>query len=350
MPLQSRMPSATTDTMTVLVTGAAGFIGFHTARRLLADGETIVGIDNFHAYYDVALKESRWSILKESEQFRGERLDIADRAGLETLFDEIKPSRVVHVAAQAGVRHGVDHPHDYANANLVGMLNVLEGCRQCHVEHLVYASTSSVYGANQAMPFSEHHGAAHPVSLYAATKRANEAMAHAYAHLYDFPATGLRFFTVYGPWGRPDMALFKFTKAILAGEPIPVFNDGKLARDFTYIDDVVEGVVRVLASPATKNKNWKYSQSDPATSGVAPHQLFNIGCGNPVKLMDFIATLEDALGQKAIIDYQPMQPGDVEQTWCDVTELEKAVGYRPAVDLKEGVASFVDWYRDFYKT
>ncbi|NKB45930.1 MAG: NAD-dependent epimerase/dehydratase family protein, partial [Alphaproteobacteria bacterium] len=200
------------------------------------------------------------------------------------------------------------------------------------------------------MPFSVHHNVDHPVSLYAASKKANELMAHSYSHLYGLPTTGLRFFTVYGPWGRPDMALFKFTKAILAGEPIPVFNDGKLARDFTYIDDVVEGVVRVLASPATKNKNWKYSQSDPATSGVAPHQLFNIGCGNPVKLMDFIATLEDALGQKAIIDYQPMQPGDVEQTWCDVTELEKAVGYRPAVDLKEGVASFVDWYRDFYKT
>lgn len=335
--------------MTVLVTGAAGFIGFHTARRLLADGETVVGIDNFNAYCDTKLKEARWSILDESDRFQGERLNIADRAQLDAFFKDTKPIRVVHLAAQAGVRHGVDHPHDYADANLVGMLNVLEGCRQSQVEHLVYASTSSVYGGNPAMPFSEHHGAAHQVSLYAATKRANEAMAHAYAHLYDFPATGLRFFTVYGPWGRPDMALFKFTKAILAGDAIPVFNDGKLARDFTYIDDVVEGLVRVLSAPAEKNKEWTYSQADPASSGVAPHRLFNIGCGNPVKLMDFIATLEEALGKKALIDYQPMQPGDVEQTWCDVTELEKAVGYRPAVDLKDGIATFVDWYRDFYK-
>ena len=334
--------------MTVLVTGAAGFIGFHTARRLLADGETVVGIDNFNAYYDTELKESRWSILAESDRFQGERLNIADRAELEAFFNNIKPTRVVHLAAQAGVRHGVDHPHEYADANLVGMLNVLEGCRQCQVEHLVYASTSSVYGANQAMPFSEHHGAAHPVSLYAATKRANEAMAHAYAHLYGFPATGLRFFTVYGPWGRPDMALFMFTKAILAGEPIPVFNDGKLARDFTFIDDIVEGLVRVLATPATKNEAWAYSQADPASSGVAPHRLFNIGCGNPVKLMDFIAMLEDALGKKAIIDFQPMQPGDVQATYADIDASRRDLGFEPRIPIDEGIPKFVDWYREFH--
>ena len=335
--------------MTVLVTGAAGFIGFHTARRLLADGETVVGIDNFNAYYDTELKESRWSILAESDRFQGERLNIADRAELEAFFNNIKPTRVVHLAAQAGVRHGVDHPHEYADANLVGMLNVLEGCRQCQVEHLVYASTSSVYGANQAMPFSEHHGAAHPVSLYAATKRANEAMAHAYAHLYGFPATGLRFFTVYGPWGRPDMALFMFTKAILAGEPIPVFNDGKLARDFTFIDDIVEGLVRVLATPATKNEAWAYSQADPASSGVAPHRLFNIGCGNPVKLMDFIAMMEDALGKKAIIDFQPMQPGDVKASFADIDAIRRDLGFEPTTPIDVGIPKFVTWFKEYEK-
>lgn len=334
--------------MTVLVTGAAGFIGFHTALRLLAGGQSVVGLDNFNAYYDTALKEARWSKLEEHERFQGVRSDIADRPGVETLFKEIKPSHVVHLAAQAGVRHGVDHPHDYADANLVGMLNILEGCRQSSIEHFVYASSSSVYGANTAMPFSEHHGTAHPVSLYAATKQANESMAHAYAHLYSIPTTGLRFFTVYGPWGRPDMALFKFTKAIIAGEPIPVFNNGTLARDFTYIDDIVEGVARVLAQPAEKNARWSGAPADPATSGVAPHRLFNIGCGTPVKVMDFVAILENTLGTKAEIDLQPMQAGDVQQTWCDVTELEAAVGYRPTVSLEDGVGLFVEWYRDFY--
>jgi len=336
--------------MTVLVTGAAGFIGFHTAQRLLADGYTVVGLDNFNSYYDPSLKDARWAILSESEQFQGVRLDIADRSNLDALFKDIKPTQVIHLAAQAGVRHGVDHPHDYADANLIGMLNVLEGCRHSHVDHLVYASSSSVYGANSAMPFSEHHNAAHPVSLYAATKQANESMAHAYAHLYKFPATGLRFFTVYGPWGRPDMALFMFTKAILAGDPIPVFNDGNLARDFTYIDDIVEGIVRVLTRPATSNPSWTGAPADPATSRVAPHSVFNIGCGNPVKLMDFIATLEKTLDRKAIVNFQPMQAGDVEQTWCDVTALEAACGYRPAISIEEGVASFVDWYRTFYNT
>ena len=334
--------------MNVLVTGAAGFIGFHTAQRLLSDGYSVVGLDNFNSYYDPDLKDARWKILSKSGQFQGVRMDIVDRTNLDALFKDIKPTQVVHLAAQAGVRHSVSHPHDYADANLIGMLNILEGCRHSQVDHLVYASSSSIYGANTAMPFSEHHSAAHPISLYAATKQANESMAHAYAHLYKFPATGLRFFTVYGPWGRPDMALFMFTKAILAGEPIPVFNDGNLARDFTYIDDIVEGVVRVLTRPAAQNPAWVGAPADPATSGVAPHNVFNIGCGNPVKLMDFISILEKALDRKAIVNFQPMQAGDVEQTWCDVTALEAAVGYRPAVSIEEGVSSFVDWYRAFY--
>ncbi len=335
--------------MTVLVSGAAGFIGFHTIQRLLADGMTVVGLDNFNAYYDPALKEARWDLLSKSEHFKGLRVDISDRQAVERLFADLKPSKVVHLAAQAGVRHGIDHPYDYADANLVGMLNILEGCRHSKIDHLVYASSSSVYGANGDLPFSEHHGTAHPISLYAATKQANESLAHAYAHLYRFPATGLRFFTVYGPWGRPDMALFKFTKAILSGEPIPVFNDGNLARDFTYVDDIVEGLLRVLGQPAEVDHAWVNAPADPANSGVAPHRLFNIGKGSPVKLMDFIATLETALDRKAKIDFKPMQPGDVEQTWCDVSELEKAVGYTPTVSLKDGVANFVAWYKDFYR-
>jgi UDP-glucuronate 4-epimerase len=336
--------------MTILVTGAAGFIGFHTARRLMADGAAVAGIDNFNSYYDPALKEARWSELEAAGGFTGVRVDIADRAGMEKIFAEVKPARVVHLAAQAGVRHGVAHPHDYAGSNLTGMLNVLEGCRAAKVEHLVYASTSSVYGANGAMPFSEHHGTAHQLSLYAATKRAGEAMAHSYAHLYGIPSTGLRFFTVYGPWGRPDMALFKFTAAMLNGEPIPVFNNGEMARDFTYIDDIVEGVVRVLAAPPDANSKWMADEMDPATSGAAPHRLFNIGRGAPVKLMDFIAVLEKELGLTAEKDFQTMQPGDVEKTWCDVSELDAAVGYRPSVSIEDGVAKFVAWYRDFYKT
>lgn len=343
--MQSGEVSSTTGDMTVLLTGAAGFIGFHTAQRLLADGGTVIGVDNFNDYYDPALKEARWTKLQDSNSFDGVRLNIADRDGMVELFREKKPDRVIHLAAQAGVRHGFDHPHDYADANLVGMLNILEGCRAAGVAHLVYASSSSVYGANKAMPFSEHYGTAHPVSLYAATKQANEAMAHAYAHLYKFPATGLRFFTVYGPWGRPDMALFKFTKAILSGDPVPVLNDGKMARDFTYVDDIVEGIVRVLSKPPAPDDTWN---NDPATSGIAPHRLFNIGRGEPVKLMDFISVLEEALGKKAEIDLQPLQPGDVEQTWCDVSELDRAIGYRPKVSLQDGVAAFVSWYRDFY--
>lgn len=335
--------------MTVLVTGAAGFIGFHTAQRLLADGAHIIGLDNFNSYYDPALKDARWALLEKSKNFKGLRLDVGDRDGIATLFREQEPQQVIHLAAQAGVRHGFNHPHDYVDANLVGMVNILEGCRAADVDHLVYASSSSVYGANGALPFSEHHGSAHPISLYAATKLANEAMAHAYAHLFTFPATGLRLFTVYGPWGRPDMALFKFTKAILAGDPIAVFNDGNLARDFTHVDDIVEGLVRVLAKPPAPGEVRKAGYADPAVSGVAPHRLFNIGRGEPVKLMAFIAILEETLGRKAEIDFQPMQPGDVEQTWCDVSELERAVGYRPRVSIEDGVSTFVSWYRDFYK-
>ncbi len=334
--------------MTVLVTGAAGFIGFHTTKRLLTDGESVIGVDNFNAYYDRSLKDARWAQLSEVENFNGLRLDIAERNAVASLFQSQHFDRVIHLAAQAGVRHGIEHPHDYADANLVGMLNILEGCRRAQVTHLVYASTSSVYGANGAMPFSEHHGTAHPVSLYAATKLANEAMAHAYAHLFKMPATGLRFFTVYGPWGRPDMALFKFTKAILAGKPIPVFNEGNLARDFTYIDDIVEGVVRVAKHPPTIDAAWSADAPDPASSGVAPHRVFNIGRGEPVKLMDFVSTLEKALERKADIKFLPMQPGDVEETWCDVSELDRAVGYRPHVSLRDGIAAFVSWYRDYY--
>ena len=334
--------------MTVLVTGAAGFIGFHTAKRLLADGDSVVGIDNFNTYYDRSLKDARWAQLSDSKNFAGQRLDITDREAVEALFNSQKIDQVIHLAAQAGVRFGVEHPHEYADANLVGMLNILEGCRHANIGHLVYASTSSVYGANGAMPFSEHHGSAHPVSLYAATKLANEAMAHAYAHLYKIPTTGLRFFTVYGPWGRPDMALFKFTKAILAGNAIPVFNEGNLARDFTYIDDIIEGVVRVARHPPTIDASWSAATPDPASSGVAPHRLFNIGRGEPVKLMDFVSTLEEALERKADIKFLPMQPGDVEETWCDVSELDRAVGYRPQVSLRDGIASFVSWYRDYY--
>ena len=334
--------------MTVLVTGAAGFIGFHTARRLLTDGESVIGVDNFNAYYDRSLKDARWSQLTGDENFTGLHLDIGDRDAVASLFESHHIDQVIHLAAQAGVRHGVEHPHDYADTNLVGMLNILEGCRHATVSHLVYASTSSVYGANGAMPFSEHHGTAHPVSLYASTKLANEAMAHAYAHLYRIPATGLRFFTVYGPWGRPDMALFKFTKAILSGNPIPVFNDGNLARDFTYIDDIVEGIVRVTHHPPTIDVAWSTETPDPASSGVAPHRLFNIGRGEPVKLMDFVSTLEEALERKAEVKFLPMQPGDVEETWCDVSELDRAVGYRPQVSLQDGIAAFVSWYRDHY--
>jgi UDP-glucuronate 4-epimerase len=332
----------------IFVTGAAGFIGFHVSKRLLERGEKIAGIDNLNDYYDPALKHARLDILRKFERFTFVRADIADRAAIEELFARHKPRRVVHLAAQAGVRYSLTNPHAYTESNITGFLNILEGCRHHGVEHLVYASSSSVYGANTKQPFSEHHNIDHPVSLYAATKKANELMAHTYAHLFGVASTGLRFFTVYGPWGRPDMALFRFTRGILAGEPIPVFNEGKMIRDFTYIDDIVEGVVRVLDQRAEPDPAWNGDAPDPARS-YAPYRVFNIGNNKPVLLLDYIAALEEALGRKATLDLLPMQPGDVVSTRADVSELEKAVGFRPSTTIAEGIARFVTWYKDYFQ-
>jgi UDP-glucuronate 4-epimerase len=333
--------------MKVLLTGTAGFIGYHTANRLLARGDEVVGVDDLNAYYDVSLKEARLGRLSNRTTFHFERVDVADSGAVQRLFAKHRPTRVIHLAAQAGVRYSLVHPHAYTQANVTGFLNILEGCRASNIEHLVFASTSSVYGANTHQPFSEHDGTAHPVSLYAATKKANELMAHSYAHLFGLHVTGLRFFTVYGPWGRPDMALFKFTKGILAGEPIPVFNEGQMIRDFTYVDDIVEGVVRVLDSPAQPDRAWDGSRPDPATS-YAPYRIFNIGNNEPVLLLDCIRILEDCIGQKANIQFLPLQPGDVISTMADVSELERAVGFRPRTPLRDGVTNFVNWYREFY--
>ena len=335
--------------MTLLLTGAAGFIGFHVARRFLASGRDVVGIDNFNSYYDVRLKQARWSLLEKETRFLGRRVEIADKDTLFALCDEVKPTHIVHLAAQAGVRYGLENPHAYVDANLAGFLNVLEAARVLKVKHLVFASTSSVYGVNQAMPFAEHHSAAHPISLYAATKRANELMAHSYAHLFGMPATGLRFFTVYGPWGRPDMAPHKFTARIFAGDPIDVYNGGKMMRDFTFIDDIVEGVVRVTDHIPVPDEGWNPMAPTPDGSGVAPYRLFNIGRGIPIDLMDFIATLEKHIGKKAVFNMMPMQPGDVERTWCDVNALSRAVGYTPGVTLDEGLGQTVAWFREYYK-
>jgi len=333
--------------MTTLVTGSAGFIGLHVAQRLLARGEAVVGIDNLNDYYDVRLKHARLALLQGQGGFAFEPLDVADRPGMRALFQRHRFTRVVHLAAQAGVRHSLTHPHAYADANLVGFVNVLEGCRHAGVQHLVYASSSSVYGGNLRTPFRESDGVDHPVSLYAATKRANELMAHTYSHLYRLPTTGLRFFTVYGPWGRPDMAYFKFTKAILAGEAIPVFNHGRLERDFTYIDDIVDGVIGVLDRPAAPDPAYDPLQPDAATSN-APWRVLNIGNAQPVPLMDFIAAIEDALGTKARMDMLPMQPGDVLATHADTTRLAALLGgTRPATPVREGVARFVLWYRQY---
>ena len=333
--------------MPILLTGAAGFIGFHTSKRLLARGETVVGVDNVNDYYDPTLKEARLRMLQELPGFSFQRIDVADAAAMRKLFDEVKPDRVIHLAAQAGVRYSLINPHAYTEANITGFLNILEGCRAVQAKHLVYASSSSVYGSNKLQPFSEHHNVDHPVSLYAATKKANELMAHTYAHLFAVPCTGLRFFTVYGPWGRPDMALFKFTRGILAGEPIPVFNEGKMIRDFTYIDDIVEGVVRVLDRPATAEPNFDPMHPDPMRSS-APYRVFNIGNNAPVPLLDCIHLLEDALGMKAQMEMLPMQPGDVTSTMADVSELEAAVGFRPATSLADGIRAFVRWYREYF--
>ncbi|MBX3354346.1 MAG: NAD-dependent epimerase [Phycisphaeraceae bacterium] len=334
--------------MKVLVTGAAGFIGSWTAQRLLDRGDEVVGLDNLSPYYDPSLKEARLARLKPKPGFRFVRLDLADRAGMESLFAQEKFDTVVHLAAQAGVRYAVENPHSYIDSNLVGTLHVLEGCRHHGIRHLVYASTSSVYGANARMPFSVQDNVDHPLSLYAATKKANELMAHSYSHLFRLPTTGLRFFTVYGPWGRPDMALFKFTKAILAGEPIEVFNYGKHRRDFTFVDDIVEGVVRALDRPAAPDPAFDPMAPDAATSS-APWRLYNIGCSQPVDLLVYIETLERCLGRTAEKKMLPLQPGDVPDTYADVTALERDIGYRPRVTVEEGVRRFVEWYRDYYR-
>ena len=333
--------------MHVLVTGAAGFIGAALSAALLERGDRVVGVDSLNDYYDVSLKRARLARLTALPGFEFIQLDMAAREGVAALFARHRFDAVAHLAAQAGVRYSIDHPHAYADANLVGFLNVLEGCRHAKVGHLVFASSSSVYGASVRTPFSENHSVDHPISLYAATKKANELMAHTYAHLYGLPCTGLRFFTVYGPWGRPDMAYFKFTRGILAGEPIPVYNRGEMARDFTYIDDIVEGVVRVLDRPAAPDPDW-----DPAhpavASSTAPYRIYNIGNNRPVKLMEFIGTLEKCLGRKAVLDLLPMQPGDVPSTAADISALGKATGFAPSTPVETGLARFVAWYHEYY--
>ncbi len=334
--------------MKILVTGAAGFIGMTTSLRLLARGDQVVGLDNLNDYYEVSLKENRLKRLTGHPNFRFVKLDVADRPGMERLFAEEKFDRVIHLAAQAGVRYSLKNPHAYVDSNIVGFMNILEGCRHNRVGHLVYASSSSVYGGNTKMPFSEHDSVDHPVSLYAATKKANELMAHTYSHLYGLPTTGLRFFTVYGPWGRPDMALFLFTKAILEGRPIDVFNYGKMQRDFTYIDDIVEGVIRVTDRSAEANPGYVADEADPASSNV-PYRVFNIGNHNPVPLMDFIGAIEEALGTTAEKNLLPLQDGDVPATYADTELLQEWVGFAPATSVKEGVGRFVAWYRDYYK-
>ena len=333
--------------MKVLVTGAAGFIGMHCIERLLARGDHVVGIDNLNDYYDVALKESRLSRIADHAAFGFHRVSIEDKEAMAGIFAEEKPDRVIHLAAQAGVRYSLENPHAYIDANLQGFMNILEGCRHNDVAHLAYASSSSVYGGNAQMPFSEHHSVDHPVSLYAATKKANELMAHTYSHLYGLPTTGLRFFTVYGPWGRPDMALFLFTDAIRNGRPIDVFNQGAMVRDFTYIDDIVEGVIRVLDKTATPDPDFDPMKPDPGSS-TAPFRVFNIGNGNPTPLMDYIGALEDALGMTAEKNMMPMQPGDVPATSADTSELRDWVGFAPDTDVRDGVQRFVDWYISYY--
>lgn len=334
--------------MKVLLTGAAGFIGMHVAQILLARGDAVVGVDNLNDYYDPRLKHARLARLQPHPNFRFARLDVADKPGMDALFAAEKVDRVVHLAAQAGVRYSLVNPQAYIDSNVVGFTNVLEGCRHHGAQHLVYASSSSVYGGNTALPFSEHQNIDHPVSLYAATKKANELMAHTYSHLFRLPTTGLRFFTVYGPWGRPDMALFLFTKAILEGRPIDVFNHGKMVRDFTYIDDIAQGVVRTLDRIATADAAFDPAEPDPARSN-APYRVFNIGNNAPVQLMEFIEAIEAALGTTAAKNFLPLQPGDVPATRADVSELEAWTGFRPGTPVREGVEHFVRWYRDYFK-
>ena len=334
--------------MKVLITGAAGFIGNALALRLLERGDEVIGIDNLNDYYDPALKKARLARVENNKGFTDLRLDLEDREGIAAAFSKYKPHRVVNLAAQAGVRYSLENPMAYVDTNLVGFMSILEGCRYNDVEHLVYASSSSVYGSNTKMPFSVHDNVDHPVSIYAATKKANELMAHTYSHLYQLPTTGLRFFTVYGPWGRPDMALFLFTQKILAGEPIDVFNYGKHRRDFTYIDDIVEGVIRSLDHIPQPNPDWSGDEPDPATS-TAPYQIYNIGNNQPVELMRYIEVLEDCLGKKAEKNMLPLQPGDVPDTYADVQDLVDHVGYKPDMPIEKGIENFVGWYRDYFK-
>jgi len=334
--------------MKILLTGAAGFIGMHTSLKLLARGDSVVAIDNLNDYYDVSLKEARLARLVPNSNFKFYRQDIVDRERMATIFAAEKPDRVIHLAAQAGVRYSLTHPQAYIDANLQGFINILEGCRHQKIQHLVYASSSSVYGGNTKLPFSEHDNIDHPVSLYAASKKANELMAHSYSHLFNLPTTGLRFFTVYGPWGRPDMALFLFTKAMLEGQPIDIFNHGNMVRDFTFIDDIVEGVIRVLDKPATANPHFKAAVPDPATSD-APYRIFNIGNSQPTPLMEYITALESALGISANKRYLAMQAGDVPATSADTSELNAWVGFKPDTPIQAGVARFVEWYRGFYQ-
>ncbi|EHM45332.1 MAG: NAD-dependent epimerase [Yokenella regensburgei] len=333
--------------MKYLVTGAAGFIGYHICKRLLDAGHQVVGIDNLNDYYDVSLKQARLDLLQ-SPLFSFHKIDLADRKAMETLFADEKFNRVIHLAAQAGVRYSLENPHIYAESNMMGHLNVLEGCRHNKVQHLVYASSSSVYGLNRKMPFSTDDAVDHPVSLYAATKKANELMSHTYSHLYGLPTTGLRFFTVYGPWGRPDMALFKFTKAMLEGKSIDVYNYGKMKRDFTYIDDIAEAVMRLQDVVPVANPEWTVETGSPASSS-APYQVYNVGNSSPVELMDYITALEEAIGTPAQKNMMPVQPGDVLETSADTTPLFDVTGFKPQTSVKEGVKNFVDWYREFYK-
>jgi UDP-glucuronate 4-epimerase len=340
---------AASERMKILVTGTAGFIGSHLALRLLERGDEVVGIDNLSDYYDVGLKRARLARFADHPRYTHIHADLADRAAVESAFATQRPRRVVNLAAQAGVRYAAQNPHAYVDSNVTGFLHVLEGCRHHGVEHLVFASTSSVYGANTRMPFSEHDHTEHPLTLYAATKKANEMMAHSYAHLYGIPCTGLRFFTVYGPWGRPDMALFLFTRAILAGEPIKVFIHGRHKRSFSYVDDIVEGVVRALDAAPAVDAGWKGAAPDPAGSGVAPYRIYNIGNEESVELLRYIEVLERCLGRKAIMEMLPLQAGDVPDTEADMSELQSAVGYRPVVGVDEGVARFVAWYQEYYR-
>ncbi|WP_233531440.1 NAD-dependent epimerase [Paenibacillus alkalitolerans] len=343
------MPNAhASQSSAILVTGAAGFIGFHVAERLLAQGSRVVGIDNMNDYYDPSLKRNRLRLLERHERFTFGEIDIADMNAMETLFQEEGPiTAVIHLAAQAGVRYSLQHPHVYVQSNVVGFLNILECCRHHRVGHLIYASSSSVYGANVSMPFRTADPVDHPLSLYAATKKSNELMAHSYSHLFGLPATGLRFFTVYGPWGRPDMAYFSFTRDILAGKTISIYNNGDMKRDFTYIDDIVEGVVRIVKRPPAPNPAWDRTRPNPAES-YAPYRVYNIGNNKPVSLMEFVRTLEDVLGKKAVIKYEPLQPGDVLETYADIEDLRRDAGFRPDTPLREGLRRFVEWYKDYY--